>query len=91
MKKTICAACGEGGGSFVLRGAKWYHSKGCTFSPKMRDQAKSTFPFTTTHLAGPNDGPITVQSMRHLRKLENRHGVASEPYNNNQSYQGERY
>lgn len=92
MKKTICAACGEGGGSFVFRGEKWFHSKGCTSTVKMRDQAKSTFPFTAQHLRPPSEGgPVQVNNMRQLRQLENRYGVASDPYNNSQSYQGEKY
>lgn len=90
MKKTICAACGDGGGSFVMRGSKWFHKDRCTKVSRMRDQAKSTFPFKTNHITGPNDGPVTVQSMRHLRQLENRHGVSSDVYNNDTTYQGER-
>jgi hypothetical protein len=88
MKKTVCAACGETGGRFVLRGEKWYHAGTCTVV-KVRG-ALSTFPFTTNHFE-PNDGPVTVQNMRHLRQLENRFGVHSEVYNNNENYQGGKY
>lgn len=84
-KATKCAACGEVGGRFTMRGdGKWYHVSRC--SKVIRDhQASSTFPFTTTNMGDPNDGPVTVQSMRHLRQLENHYGVQSESYNNNQS------
>ena len=44
-----------------------------------RTRVKSTFPFTTTHLG--NGSPVEVESLRHLRKLENRHGVSSVVYN----------
>ena len=44
-----------------------------------RTRIKSTFPFTTTHIAG--GVPIEVESMRHLRKLESEHGVRSVVYN----------
>jgi hypothetical protein len=92
MKKTICAACGEGGGRFTLRGDKWYHVSRCTAAPKYRDEARSTFPFTATHLRPPSEGgPLEVQSLRQLRQLENRYGVAAEVYSNDSDYQGGKY
>jgi len=89
MQKTKCAACGETGGRFVLRGEKWYHAGHCGGSATVHHK-KSTFPFTTSHFE-PNDGPVTVESMRHLRQLESRFGVQSEVYNNNENYQGGKY
>jgi hypothetical protein len=91
MQKTVCAACGETGGRFIFRGDKYYHADRCTKPAGMRDTAKSIFPYTTFHISDPNDGPTVVQSLRHLRQLENAHGVASDPFNNTISYSGERY
>ena len=79
--KIRCAACGKMGGHFRLRGSKWYHVPACT-TVSIRDTAKSTFPFTTTHI-DPHGQPIEVRSMRHLRQLENQYGVTSHVYNNN--------
>ena len=91
MQKTICAACGEGGGTFILRGDKWYHKNRCVDPTDLRMKL-STFPFSTMHLSDdPNSGPVTVESMRHLRRLEAQHGVVSDVYNNDSSYQNERY
>ena len=89
MQKTICAACGEGGGTFILRGGKWYHKNRCVAPVAIRD-VKSTFPFSTSTLE-PNDGPVTFENIQQLRRAENLHGVACDPYSNSQSYQGERY
>lgn len=78
---TKCAECGREGGRL-----RYNHTRdvylcfpGCARASAIRDAAKSTFPFTTPHLvAGQN---IEVQSLRHLRQLENRYGVQSAPYN----------
>jgi hypothetical protein len=85
MEKTICARCGDGGGRMIFRGDKYYHVNRCTASTKHRDSAKSTFPFTTTQIAGPGQAPIEVKSMRHLRQLESSYGVSSDVYNNDRS------
>jgi hypothetical protein len=53
----------------------------CIAVPKRRG-AISTFPFTTKHINGTE---VTVESMRHLRKLENSYGVSSEVYNQDPS------
>ena len=91
-KKTVCAACGETGGVFTWRGGKWYHKHRCVAVQGMRDTARSTFPFTATHLRTPSEGgPIEVQNLRQLRQLENQYGAVAEVYSNDTSYQGERY
>ena len=90
MAKTVCAACGETGGRFIYRGEKWYHADRCTAPVGIRDTAKSTFPYVTNHFE-PNDGPVTIQNIQHLRRLENLHGVASDVYNNDRGPQGDRY
>ena len=89
VKKIRCGKCGQTGGRFILRGDEYFHASRCTAPVKVH--TKSTFPFTTQHLTSPNDGPITIDSMRDLRRIENACGVASEVYNNDQSYQGEKY
>ena len=88
----VCEKCKETGGRFVLRGDKWYH-KGRCVSPTAGERAAAgnLFPYTTMNIGDPNHGPVEVQSLRHLRQLEREHGVISEPFNNDQSYQGERY
>lgn len=87
MEKSICAVCGESGGMFRYRPGKddYVHTPGCDKSfVGTRDTARSTFPFTTSNMS--SDGqPVTVQSMRHLRKLENAHGVGSVAYNMDRS------
>jgi len=77
--ETVCAICHEKVGRFrYVGGGKYVHVPKCSGGDKVRDTAKSTFPFTTSNLSGE---PVTVQSMRHLRKLENEHGVQSAAYN----------
>jgi hypothetical protein len=39
------------------------------------------FPFTTTNIGTDPSQPITVQSLRHLRQLENSHNVQSIAFN----------
>lgn len=82
---TVCADCKETGGRFTLRGRGWVHVN-CDQAPKRRDTEKSTFPFTTMNLSrNPNDGPVKVESLRHLRQLEKTHGAYSSVYNNDSS------
>lgn len=77
--ETVCAICNTTVGRFRhVGGGKYVHVPKCSGGDKVRDAAKSTFPFTTTNLNGDS---VTVQSMRHLRKLENEHGVQSAAYN----------
>lgn len=87
---TKCAECGKTGGRmrFCANDGQYRHVGRCVRTRVYHK--RSTFPFTTTHLE-PNNGPVEVQSLRHLRQLESQHGVVSEVYNNDQSYQGERY
>jgi hypothetical protein len=81
MEKIFCAVCGENGGKLILRGKHYIHDK-CTGGVKMRDTAKNLFPLTTMHLSDdPTRGPITVNSLHHLRKLEAEHGVQSYAFN----------
>jgi hypothetical protein len=46
----------------------------------------SLFPFTTTNLAGRPGVEISVQSLRHLRKLETQFGVQSHAFNNEERH-----
>lgn len=79
-----CVVCGATVGRFRLTDGKKKCIARCAPSDKLRDGAKSTFPFTTTNL-GHGPEPITVNSLHHLRRLEREHGVQSEAYNNNSS------
>lgn len=87
-KQTKCADCGETGGRFRFMGDGTWKHVGCSKAAVYH--RKPIFPYTTTHFE-PNNGPVEIQSLRHLRKLERQYGVASEPFNMDQSYQGEKY
>jgi len=43
------------------------------------------WPIVTSHIGDPNDGPITINSLRHLRQVEREHGVVADAYSNDQS------
>jgi len=82
---TKCAECSETGGRFVLRGDRWVHVK-CSAAPKIRNRAGSMFPYESMHLSSdPNLGPVKIESLPHLRRLEKEHGVSSAAFNDNQS------
>ena len=49
----------------------------------------SLFPFTTMNLADQPGVEIKVQSLRHLRELEARHGVQSHAFNVDQAHWGD--
>lgn len=91
MAGTVCSVCGNTAGRFTMRGENWFCVPSCIKTSGYRDTAKSTFPFSTNNLGDPNNGPVTVQSLRHLRQLENTHGAHCEVYSNNESYQGGKY
>lgn len=85
-----CVDCGDTAGRFRSIGdGKWIHVK-CTKKANVYHR-KPVFPYSTTNIGDPNDGPIVVENMRHLRQLERSHGVQSEVFNMDQSYQGEKY
>lgn len=78
-----CENCGETVGRvrFVGEIGRWVCG-GC--GPKEVKAIKKAdtghFPFTTTNIR--SDGkPVEVKSLRHLRKLENRHGIQSGAWN----------
>lgn len=80
--KPVCKKCGRDFGRMRFNGEEWFCVGTCTSGIEMRDTAKSVFPYTTMNIGrDPNKGPITVQSLRHLRQLENQHGVASAAFN----------
>ncbi len=80
---TQCARCGKADGrpmTFRPSAGKscYVHTKGCSGLSQTRDTAKSAFRFVTSHIGSdPNLGPIEVQSLSHLRRLEKEHGVVS--------------
>jgi hypothetical protein len=67
----------KSGGRFVLRGGRWL----CQRCDTMRfegEPGKNLWDFDTMHIGSdPNQGPIQVTSLRHLRQLEKQHGVYS--------------
>jgi hypothetical protein len=86
-EKTICKICNKGneegnvGFRYRVQTDDYVHIE-CQRVPERVEQ-KGTFPFTTTHFDA--NKPVTVQSLRHLRQLENKHGVQSVAYNQNSS------
>lgn len=48
----------------------------------------STFPYTLPFGLGGGETSVTVNSLRHLRQLERRHGVACQAYNDDESHWG---
>lgn len=76
-KLTKCINCKETGGKFRWTPKGYAHHK-CSPKPGTRDHAKDLYGFTSSHISSdPNLGPVTVQSLAHLRRLEKEHGVAS--------------
>lgn len=62
-------------------GGEWLCYDCAPYTVKPRQNVKSHhFPYTTTNIR--EDGkPVEVKNLRHLRRLENQHGVASGPWN----------
>lgn len=86
-KLTKCSQCGAIGVPLKHRGRRWMCGI-CDRAPAMRDTATNAFAFETMHIGGdPSAGPIQVQNLNHLRRLEKEHGVISVLANyDNQSY-----
>lgn len=77
-KLTKCANCKRRtGGALRLTGKGWVHHR-CEPIQGTRDHAKNLYQFSSTHISeNPNAGPVQVNSLAHLRKLEKEHGVYS--------------
>jgi hypothetical protein len=79
MAETICAVCGKTGGRFRFVGeGKWAHVKSCSHVNVRFEPGKNLWDFSTRNIGNdPNAGPIHVQSLSHLRRLEKEYGVNS--------------
>ena len=77
-KLTKCVDCKKRtGGALRFTSRGWVHHK-CEPVQGTRDHARNLYGFSTTHISpDPNLGPVTVQSLAHLRRLEKEHGVVS--------------
>lgn len=66
------------GGRFTFVEGHWYCEE-CAPLMRMPDNhGESPFSFTTMHIGDdPNRGPIKVQGLQHLRRLEREHKVQS--------------
>ena len=81
---TVCCGCGE-----EVTRARWTGEDGkwvcldCAPELEIRKNVPGQmFPFVTMHLSNPeHPEPIKVQSLRHLRRLENQHHVQSVAFN----------
>lgn len=77
---ATCSQCGNTTYRYTVREGKDICYERCAGLDIVRNVPGSMFPFTTTNLS--SDGsPVRVQSIRHLRQLENQHGVASIAFN----------
>ena len=70
---TCCSNCGVVVFRATFHDGKWLGP--CCIH--LRTYTKSTFPFVTPHITGQ---PVEVKSLRHLRQLEQQHGVAVAAY-----------
>jgi len=89
-KMTKCAACGEKGGRFRLRGdGKWIHVGRCAAVAPARNGTHANWPIVTEHLGGPNLGPVVIENLAQLRHAEKTFGCSSEAYNYDRSNRSE--
>ena len=81
-KLTKCAICGGVGGRFRYRvGSEDYvHVGRCVSQDAPRDGMHKNWPLVTSHIAGPEHGPMEIQSLQHLRRVEKEYGVSSGVY-----------
>jgi len=84
-KMTKCAICGERGGRFVLRGERWVHAGRCMPEAKPQNGTHANWPIVTSHLGGPNLGPVVIENLAQLRQAEKQYGCSSEAYNMDRS------
>lgn len=83
QESIVCGNCGrsgaESGGRFTFKGNKWVCAVACDPGFKgTRDHAKNNFSFESMNIsADPNQGPVKVNNLAHLRRLEREHGVVS--------------
>lgn len=77
VESSGCDACGNTSGRFRIVGRKKYCVGKCARN-HVQASAKNLWDFETMNIsADPNQGPIKVKSLRHLRQLEREHGVVS--------------
>lgn len=74
--EPVCRECGRTGGVFRwVVDDEYVHTPQCDRAPKIRDDAKDLWGFTTSHLDCNN--PVKVTSFRHMQRLEKEYGVVS--------------
>lgn len=83
MEPILCSneACSQNKtwkpGRKVYRNGKWLCT-GCAANLTIAEPGKELWSFDTMHIGNdPNQGPIQVKSLRHLRQLEQQYGVSS--------------
>ena len=86
-KMTKCAICKQAGGRFRFRAGSgdYVHVGRCGAIDKPRDGTHKNWPIVTNNVGDPNDGPVTINSLHHLRQVEREYGVQSDCYNNDSS------
>ena len=84
-EKAACCVCGRDFGKLTLRGEDYY-CPDHLHTPRFRDGTHKNWPLVTMNLSdNPNEGPVVVENLQQLRRLENRYGVQSHVYNMDQS------
>ena len=85
MEKTVCvnaaAGCTSEGGVFHWT-SKGFVCEHCWHGAPVRDGSHRIWPMTLNHVAPPTEGPITVNNLRELRRVERQYGVNSHVFNN---------
>lgn len=96
QERTRCVLCGETGGRFRYSPQGYFHIGRCAFRAVDKVAPTQTWPIVTAHLDHPSvvaeQGPLTINNLRELRRYEQQAGVSSEVFNNDHDYQsGGRY
>jgi hypothetical protein len=81
----ICDGCNREVYRAKFIDPKWF-CKECAPSAGYVNVPGAMFPFTTSNLSKDPTRPITVNSLRHLRKLEAKYGVQSVGFNMNSNH-----
>lgn len=94
--KTKCYLCGETGGRLRWSPKGYFHVGRCAFRDADKVAPSAVWPLVTTHLDHPGvvaeQGPLTINNLRELRRYEQQAGVSSDVWNNDHDYQsGGRY
>jgi hypothetical protein len=83
---TICDGCGTEVMRSMFHEGKWYCKQCQPALSIIRGVSGSMFPYVTTNIGPDPSKPIVVKSLRHLRQLESKFGVASVAFNQDSNH-----